>query len=143
MKKIGIYPGSFNPFHIGHQNIYMRALELFDEVHIVQAYNAAKAPSDNIFNQLGHEDNVWVFDGAITDFPKHAELEGKIEIFFIRGIRNADDYKYNSEQDYFLKTLDPEFRSVYLECYEGFKHVSSTAIRELKRLNKPYKHLIV
>lgn len=143
--KIGVYPGSFNPFHIGHHNIYLKSQDIFDKVFIAQGIN----PDKKTPMRLSLEGSLTIqYDTILTDcIEKIYQLnKGEIlrsDIFIIRGFRNIDDIKFQSEQDYWLKQIDYKFQSIYIECDEDFKHISSSAIKTLKQLNQPYKHLIL
>jgi pantetheine-phosphate adenylyltransferase len=144
--KIGIYPGAFDPFHVGHENVYWKAKALFDCIYVVRAINKnkpkpqSKLPSFSV--NINHK-------GLLTDLIErvyHLHRTENIrlaDILFIRGFRNLDDIKYNTEQDYWLKRINPNFKSIHIECDEEFKHVSSSTIKQLINLNQETKHLIV
>lgn len=142
--KIGIYPGSFNPFHIGHYNIYQKACKLFDKVYVCYAANPLKGDLPDIIVPSRVKDFIQC-EGILFNAYKALAVKNKCtftDIVCIRGIRNSKDYEYQSEQDYWLKDIDPTFSSVYIECDSEYRHISSTAIRTLENLAQPYKHLL-
>ncbi len=140
--KIGIYPGSFNPFHIGHENILKKAEQIFDDVLVLRGLNLLKPQLVNE-HPLGLVDIE--YNGLLTDEIKRllGKTEDKREFFVIRGFRNLKDIEYQQEQDFWCKKLYPEFKSIYIECDEEFKHISSTAIRQLELYKQDVKHLII
>src|SRR5689334_1216568 len=102
--KIGVYPGSFNPFHVGHLDIYLKAKMLFDKVFIAKMVNPGKnnEPFESVF-----PDGAFILDseGVLTDLinelPSFDESVSKSDdIYVVRGFRNTDDVKYQLEQDY-------------------------------------------
>lgn len=143
--KIGIYPGTFNPFHVGHNNIYEKAKKIFDKVFIARGINPSKT---SILDNLPEFTLNTEYDGLLTDCIKDIwnvnKSETKLsEIFVIRGFRNLDDIKYQQEQDYWLKRIDSNFQSIYIECDEEFKYISSSAIKNLNLFNQDTKYLTI
>lgn len=140
--KIGIYPGSFNPYHVGHHNIYLKARQLFDKVYLAKGINPEKEISEFIIpNNIPSIE----YDKSLIDGIKHVlQLNSKsdVDVFIVRGFRNIKDVEYQQTQDYWLKQNYIYFKSIYIECEEQYKQVSSSAINELKRLNLSYKHLL-
>ena len=67
-KKIGVYAGSFNPYHIGHEDIYNQASKVFDEVILAQGINSSK----NVPDFLDFKDNrqVWRYDSLLSNLFK-------------------------------------------------------------------------
>lgn len=146
--KIGIYPGSFNPYHVGHHNIYLKSKQIFDKVIVARGINPEKNKSTHTFDSPLLKNVLQItYDGILTDCIKEIHKLNKgttdlSKIFVIRGFRNLKDVEYQQEQDYWLKQGFPMFKSIYIECEEQYKHVSSSTIKELIRLKQPYKHLI-
>lgn len=143
--KCGIYAGSFNPFHIGHQNILNKANLLFDKVVLAQGINPQKS-KDYYPLQLIKLEGILKesYEGLLTDFIKDY-LEDNIDndVTIIRGFRNLKDIKYQQEQDYWCKKLYPEFKSIYIECDEEFKHVSSSVIKMLEEYKQNIKQYLL
>lgn len=146
--KIGIYPGSFDPFHVGHNNIYEKSLKLFDKVCVARLVNPDKnKPIDLITNNYSITKISWLIisNNNLLQEIYNISYGKKIpisDIFVIRGFRNLDDIKYQQEQDYWLKTLNKDFQSIYIECDEQYKHISSTALKQLQGLNISIKNYL-
>lgn len=143
--KIGIYPGSFNPYHVGHHNIYLRSKQIFDKVFVARGQNPDKPKPEykipeNIL-QIEYEGSL--INGIKKVYDLNKGVCSTDEIIVIRGFRNLKDIEYQQEQDYWLKQELPTFKSIYIECEEQYKHISSSAIKELKRLNLKHKHLLI
>ena len=98
MKKVAIFPGSFDPFTVGHENVILRGLGLFDEIIVAVGYNSNKAdffPVDLrvewINKVFKDEERVTVrkYEGLTVDFAK--ELKAS---HILRGIRTSADFEY-------------------------------------------------
>ena len=98
MKKIGVYAGSFNPFHVGHADILHQALEVFDEVIVAIGNNPLKDNDKEPFpfnNPILKIAKVAVFDGLLSDYLKRlSDNNENIEVFLVRGLRNGEDLQY-------------------------------------------------
>lgn len=139
-----VFAGIFNPFTIGHQAIVDKCLQLFDEVIICFAVNPDKAPksSDLLDSMKTVEDlyrynarvSVEYWDGAIVDF-----LAQKDTNIYVRGIRNSIDLDYENSQYYINRELYPQIIEVYIPCDRELLHISSSTVRWLKKLHKPYE----
>lgn len=145
--KIGIYAGSFNPWHIGHQSIYEQACQLFDKVIIVIAQNPAKPlmtkeDMDNRMLIISNATKNSIVETAIIDLPIKSFLTDLIiqeqkhtgDTFLIRGIRNVQDWAEESNQISYMKGLYPSLKTVYLSCPKELEHVSSSGIRVLEAI---------
>ena len=98
MKRIAIFPGSFDPYTIGHDNILRRALAIFDEVVIGVGINGSKQSMHSVEERIkainalyADEQRVSVekYDDLTTDFARR-----KGAGFIIRGVRSTKDYEY-------------------------------------------------
>ena len=110
MKK-AIYPGSFNPWHEGHQNILDKAKKIFDKVDIAV---------------YGKD-----FTGLLSDY-----LKGKNYVAIVRGLRNGYDLQYEQNQQYWYEDLGIKIPVVYFITDRTLGHISSTAIRTVKDAKK-------
>lgn len=130
--KIGVFTGSFNPFHIGHQNILEKAEKVFDKVIIARGINADKNNDD--FRMLPthlqyHQQEM--YHGLVTDFLKGL----KYPITLVRGLRNTKDFEYELTMSQYIKDLNKgvDIPTTLFLCDREFNHVSSSAIKTLPK----------
>lgn len=140
--RIGIYAGSFNPFHQGHYNILEKAERLFDKVIILRGLNPNKnnititAEESNIISPKLQSREFATFTGFLTDYI--APLEEYAEITLIRGLRNGDDLDYEINQLRFMEDMKDNINILFLPCDKEYEHISSTSIRNLNKIDKDF-----
>ena len=138
---IGIYAGSFSPFHLGHLNIVHKASSIFDKVIIARGINPEKDERLIALNSDAlREFEVAEFSGLLTNFiDKHAQYAN---VTLVKGLRNGDDLDYEVNQLRFMETMYPQLKVVFIQCDKEYEHISSTALRNLesieKGLSKPF-----
>lgn len=138
MKKIAVFPGSFDPFTMGHHDIVLRSLNLFDEVIIGVGYNSTKK---NRYFDI--ELMVSKIEGVYTDDDRvkvivYNELTSTLAKnynaqFLIRGLRNTTDFEYENTISQMNRYLNPELETVFLITSPQYAAISSTVIREVHR----------
>ena len=138
MKKIAIYPGTFDPITNGHIDIIQRAADLFDEVIVAIAENKNKKPMLNLAQRvaLGNEifatqQNVHIqgFSGLLVNFVRENNAH-----VIIRGLRAVADFEYEFQLARMNKDLAPEIETIFMTPSEKYAFVSSTLVREIARL---------
>ena len=137
-KRVGIYAGSFNPFHCGHADILRQALEVFDEVIVAIGHNPTKDNDKEPFpynNPALGNSKVVTFDGLLSDYLLGYDDEAG-EPFLIRGLRNGEDLQYEQNQLQFIKGMYPSLKTVFFICDKKFEHISSSALRALKNVSE-------
>lgn len=138
--KMGLYAGSFNPFHIGHLNIVQQSQKIFWRVCVARGINSDK--TNNTFNLLPEDflDSIGVYtdsyDTLLTDYIKKIEEKYGWDITLIRGLRNAADLGYEENMVSFLKQMMPELKVVFFMCDPHYRHVSSSALRGIEKFSK-------
>ncbi len=137
-KKIAIFPGSFDPFTRGHEDIVLRALKLFDEVIVAIGYNTQKHTRyfdidqmvEYINKAFENYDNIKV----IVYNELTAELAKKYNArFLLRGLRNTTDFEYENSIAQVNNYLNDDLESVFLITSPQFAAISSSIIREVHR----------
>jgi pantetheine-phosphate adenylyltransferase len=138
MKTLAIYPGSFNPFHIGHLNIVEKAERVFGKGNVLIAIgvNPDKSKSEDQLiraNEIQTSTGrlVEVYTTFLHELIEKKESEG-YKVVLIRGLRNGDDLAYEDNQLKFIKDFKKDIDVVFFRCDEEFAHISSSAIRNLQ-----------
>lgn len=144
MERIALFPGSFNPFTIGHANIVSRALNMFDKVIIGIGVNSEKSQEnisknlEDIKTRYADEPRVKV----ITYSTLTADVvEKENATCIIRGIRNDVDLKYESEIAQVNYTLF-KVETIFLLASPELKEISSSIVRELQKFGKKVSDLL-
>lgn len=144
-KQIAIYPGSFNPFTIGHLNVLEKAEAIFgkENVIITPGINPDKNQSDvdivATIKQNLPSRNVEGFSGLLTDFVWEKE-QSDIEVVVVKGLRNGDDLSYEMNQLRYMQELKPDLKVIFIICDVEFGHVSSSGYRAFEKIKKGSGH---
>ena len=138
MKKVAIFPGSFDPYTLGHHDIVMRSLNLFDDVIIGIGYNSTKKSRyfeiddmvEKVESVYEHIDGVKVivYNELTSTLAKKHEAQ-----FLIRGLRNTTDFEYENTISQMNRYLNSELETVFLITSPRYAAISSTIIREVHR----------
>lgn len=146
MKKIALYPGTFDPITNGHYDIIERALSLFDEVVIAVALSSEKKPMFALEDRLEmlkaatkELKNVKVvgFDNLTVELAKTQNAK-----VLIRGLRAVSDFEYELQLGYLNNSLDNSLETVYLMPKLQHAFISSSIVRNLLKFNGTTKHLV-
>ena len=135
MSKIALFPGTFDPFTLGHLDIVNRGLNMFDEVVVAIGVNTGKK---HMFSLEQREQ--WIKE-IFEDEPrvrvasyegltaKYAEQIGAQ--FILRGLRTNQDFTYEKQIAYVNEDMSPTINSVFLMSHQTNATVSSTIVRDL------------
>ena len=139
MNRKAIFPGSFDPFTIGHHDIVMRGLEIFDEIIIGIGRNSTKQATFSLEERLEaiqrvfeHEPRVRtvLYSGLTIDFAADCGAQ-----FILRGVRSVQDFEYERSMAEANKQLSG-IETVLLYTRPEYAHISSTLVRDLHLHNK-------
>ncbi len=138
MKRIAIFPGSFDPFTKGHEDIVLRGLTLFDEIIIAIGYNSGKSSRyfsvDLMIEKIKEtfkkhpQITVQTYNELTADFAKRNGSK-----YLLRGLRNTTDFEYENSIAQVNRSLNTELESVFLITSPQFASINSSIIREVHR----------
>lgn len=135
--RVAVYPGSFNPFHLGHLSILRQAESIFDQVIIAVGVNRQKpgalesteARCSALQERLRFH-HVTSYQGLLTTFVEELGTPATI----VRGVRDGTDLEAELRFTRFLNELRPQTSVVWIGCEAELQHLSSSAIRELESI---------
>ncbi len=141
-KRIGIYPGTFDPITKGHLHIIQRCLGLVDHLIVAVATNPNKKPMFRLSDRLEMvgtdlanlpdkkgEVSVETFESLLVEF---ARQKGAGVIF--RGLRAVSDFEYEFQMTGMNARLAPDIETVFLMASDKWQFVSSSFLKEIARL---------
>jgi pantetheine-phosphate adenylyltransferase len=135
---IGVFAGSFNPFHKGHYNVLQKAEKLFDKVIIAFGKNPDKTDRTWTVPKTIANRQQAEYKGLVTDYIESLGYDATI----IRGLRNSTDFQYEQNQYRYIQELKPDIKIVNIFCDKEFEHISSSGIRTLEKYNKHQSYLL-
>ncbi len=140
LKRVALFPASFDPLTNGHLDLVERALGIFDRLVIAVAFNTEKEGTFTKAEQLARLQSVFgdepridvtAFDNLTVDFAM--EIGAKV---IIRGLRAMSDFEYEFEMALMNKHLYPEVETIFMMSSQQYLYVSSTRLKELVRLGR-------
>lgn len=141
MKKC-VFAGTFDPFTVGHADTVDKCLSLFDEVIVAVAENKKKVcmfPAETREEMIravyAAEPRVRVlrWGGVIAELLKRENTP-----FYVRGIRNATDFSYETADFYASRDLSAEMIPLYIPSEQKYLHISSTLVKNCIEFGVPY-----
>jgi pantetheine-phosphate adenylyltransferase len=139
-ERIAIYPGSFDPLTLGHDDIIRRSLRLVERVVVAIASSAtqAKEPTFSLEQRVeltrevySDEPRVEVvpFEGLLVDFARRKEAR-----LIVRGLRAVSDFEYEFQMALMNRSLWPEIEVIFMAPASNYTFLSSSLVREVARL---------
>lgn len=134
-KNKAVFPGSFDPFTLGHHSVVTRALPLFDKVVIAIGKNTQKNGFFTIDERIEMIRGVYAdqpkievtaYDGLTIDFCKSIGAN-----FMLRGIRTVSDFEYECAISQMNQLMDPQVETVFLLTTSELTPVNSTIVRDI------------
>lgn len=137
-KRIALFPGSFDPFTKGHEDIVLRGLQIFDEIIVAIGYNSQKNTRyfpielmvDRIEKTFAQYPNIKVLTYAELT-AGFAQKHGAT--FLLRGLRNTTDFEYENSIAQVNRKLYTDLESVFLITSPNLTWISSSIIREVHK----------
>jgi pantetheine-phosphate adenylyltransferase len=135
MEKIALFPGSFDPFTIGHQSIVNRSLPLFDKIIIAVGFNTQKKALLNLDNRIKLISDVFKenpkievrhYEGLTIDYCAKVNAA-----YLLRGLRTAIDFEYERAIGQMNKAMNPSIETVFLLTSPEYTFVNSTIVRDI------------
>jgi len=137
MSRIALFPGTFDPFTLGHVDIIKRALPLFDKIYIGIGRNANKEPMFSEEQRLQWVQDMYKNEERIDSVVYEGLTVGCCQKvganFILRGIRYVNDFEYEKAIADMNRSLDHHIETVFLTCLPQFTSVASTLVRDVIR----------
>lgn len=146
MRRLAIYPGSFDPPTLGHLDVIERACKLFDEIVVAVGVNSAKTPLlsaeervDSLRATVAHLSNVSVdsFEGLLIDYVHSKDAKS-----IVRGLRATADFEYEFQMAMVNRRLASDIDTVFLMTKWEHSYLSSSIVREVANLGGDYSGLV-
>ncbi len=137
MKRIALFPGSFDPITKGHESIVLRALSLFDRIYVAIGINEQKKSFfplktrqhwiENVFSDYPQVE-VITYTGLTVDLCKKLDIG-----FIIRGLRTSADFEFERSIGQMNKKMLPDVETVFLLTTPEYTALNSYIVREIIR----------
>lgn len=146
MRRIGVYPGTFDPVTNGHLDLADRGRKQFDQLIIGVLSNDEKQPAFTVEQRVAllrdavsGWDNVEVaaFDGLLVEFAARVGAT-----MILRGIRAVTDLEYEMQMAMMNRRMNPALETVFVVPSEAYSYVSSRLVREVARLGGSTEGLV-
>lgn len=138
MKKIAVYPGTFDPVTNGHIDLVRRAVRIFDKIIVGVAASPKKESWFSLQERVELAKNVFAefdtvevcgFDGLLVDFAREYKAAA-----ILRGLRAVSDFEFEFQLASMNRHLDENLESIFLTPAEQFSFISSSLVREVAQL---------
>jgi pantetheine-phosphate adenylyltransferase len=145
MKRVAVYPGSFDPITKGHEDLIRRSLEFVDQLIVAVAVNVAKQPLFSLDERVALIEQavpdkrveVQSFEGLLAEFAKKVGAS-----VIIRGLRAVSDFEYEFQMALMNRNLAPKIETVFLVPAFDLTFVSSSLVREVARFGGDVSPLV-
>lgn len=137
MKKVAVFPGSFDPITKGHEDIILRSLDLFDEVIVAIGANSEKQSFFSLEQRLewirkvfsGQEKiKVQSYSGLTINFCRQTGAR-----FILRGLRTSADFEFERSIGQMNKKMYPDIDTVFLLTLPEYTMLTSSIVRDIIR----------
>jgi len=137
LDKIAVFPGSFDPFTLGHESIVMRALPLFDKIIIGIGSNTSKKTFFSAEQRMemirelfsgNPKMEVMYYDDLTINFCKRMGAK-----YMLRGLRTSSDFEYEKVIAQVNQAMLPEVESLFMLTLPEHTAINSSVVREIMR----------
>jgi pantetheine-phosphate adenylyltransferase len=137
MARIAVFPGSFDPFTLGHESVVRKALPMFDQIVVGIGQNSTKKSMFSFEQRKTWIENTFADCPQVTVVPYQGltinfcdEINSQ---FILRGLRNANDFQYESQIAQMNQALNNNVLSVFVVCDAKYAAINSTIVREIHK----------
>jgi pantetheine-phosphate adenylyltransferase len=137
MKRIAVFPGSFDPITKGHESVILRSMELFDTIIVAVGKNSEKKYMFTLEQRIAWIKDVFKdhpqilidsYEGLTTEFCKKNNAN-----FILRGLRTSADFEFERSISQMNKKMFPGIETVFLMALPEYNALSSSIIRDIYR----------
>jgi pantetheine-phosphate adenylyltransferase len=135
MKKIAVFPGSFDPFTIGHESVLLRALSLFDKIYVMLGVNNMKKylfsieDRKQMIEELFKDESkveVVIYEGLTVDFCRRVKAT-----HILRGLRTSADFEYERAIAQVNKKMHEDIETIFLLTLPEHTPINSSVVRDI------------
>lgn len=146
MKKVAVFPGSFDPITNGHVNIIEKTLPLFDNIIVGIGNNSEKKYLFSLDKRKSWIEELFAkepkikviaYDGLTVKFCREHNSK-----YIIRGVRNAGDFEFEKSIAQLNKTMSSEIETVFFIPDPTFSFIASSIVREIIKNNGDIRKLV-
>ena len=138
MKRVALYPGSFDPMTLGHLDILTRLSGMYDEVIAAIMVNTAKKPDlpfdvrvKSMEKATEHLGNVRILAGSGATVELARQVGAQV---MVRGLRSVTDFEYESTLAAGYRYMAPEIETVFMLSKPEYGYISSSLVRDIHAL---------
>jgi|TARA_B100001094_G_scaffold259794_1_gene260071 pantetheine-phosphate adenylyltransferase len=143
---IGLYPGSFDPITLGHEDIINRAVKICDKLVIAVSQDNQKASFLSLKQRFNLIESIYKnytnievvsYQGLTTEFAKKIDAD-----FIIKGLRNPSDFVVESQMAQLNKVLLEEVETIFLDSSDQLRSISSSFVKQIYHLDGDISHFV-
>lgn len=146
MKRIAVFPGSFDPFTLGHFDIVERAIPIFDEIIIAIGVNSEKKGHQNIEERINFIQRVFKNKPTVSvKSYRNLTVDFCIEnkaTFILRGLRNGTDFEYEQKIAMMNQEIGNGIETIFIISSPAYVHLNSSVVREVAKYGKDISHFL-
>lgn len=146
MSKIGVFPGSFDPFTKGHEAVVRKGLKVFDKIIIAVGVNISKKYMFTLEKRMLHINNLFEGEAGVEvqSYQQQLTVDFCKEVgasHIVRGLRDSKDFQYEkpiAHMNFEIAGID----TVFLLTEQKYSAINSSIIREIHKNNGPIEPFV-